>query len=186
MNINKVILFGRVGSIGAVKYFDDGVPVIEVRLATSETWKREGAERSTKTEWHTVQFRAKLAETISAYLEVGQELYVEGKARSRSYDKEGVTLHFHYVDALGFEFGDRPKPQQPDADGRPARSPERSSQAPGAAGAARDQQSRTYRSAPEQGPSRSSSRGYDASRPEPSGHEDDRPVRSGRVPRYAR
>ena len=88
--VNKVILIGHLGQDPDVRYLPSGDPVANVRLATSETWKaRNTGERQERTEWHSVVFFGKLAETVKQYLHKGSKIYVEGKLRTRQYEKDG-------------------------------------------------------------------------------------------------
>lgn len=191
MNINKVILCGRTGKIGALKYFDDGSAVIEISLATEQSWKTETG-RDSKTEWHNVQFKGKQAETISSYLEVGQELFVEGAARTRTFEKAGVTQYFHFVDATEFNFGQKPRAQPAEASlaaPRTASRPGPAANAPVAAAAPARPAARAperytaqrYQPRDEQEPE-----AHEPSQAAPSPRGEARPVRSTRVPRYAR
>ncbi len=78
--VNRVILVGNVGADPEMRYMQDGGAVATVSLATTETWGR-----SKHTEWHTLKFFDKLAETAEKYVRKGQKLYVEGKLRSNKY-----------------------------------------------------------------------------------------------------
>lgn len=92
--VNKVILIGNVGQDPDVRRMPSGDAVANVSLATSETWKDKGTgERQERTEWHRVVFFGKLAEIVEQYVRKGSKLYVEGKLRTRKYDKDGQT---HY------------------------------------------------------------------------------------------
>lgn len=91
MSVNKVILVGRVGQDPEIRYTSSGDPVINLSLATSETWKNKAGEKQEATEWHRVNFFGKPAEIINQYVRKGSQLYVEGKIKSKKYtDKQGV------------------------------------------------------------------------------------------------
>ncbi|MBQ9285882.1 MAG: single-stranded DNA-binding protein [Bacteroidaceae bacterium] len=95
-SINKVILLGYVGKEPDVRYVDQGVCVAQVRLATSErAYKlQNGTEVPERTEWHNLIFWRKQAETVEKYVHKGDQIYVEGKIQSRSYeDKQGITRY---------------------------------------------------------------------------------------------
>ncbi len=104
-SINKVILIGNLGKDPEVKYFENGGTVANFPLATTETYKnKETGERvSLPTDWHNISIRktglAKIAET---YLKKGQLLYVEGKLRTRSYEKNGEKKYITEVVADDF------------------------------------------------------------------------------------
>lgn len=91
MSVNKVILVGRVGQDPEMRYTSSGDPVINLSLATSETWKNKAGEKQEATEWHRVNFFGKPAEIIGQYVRKGTQLYVEGKIKTKKYtDKQGV------------------------------------------------------------------------------------------------
>jgi single-strand DNA-binding protein len=91
MSVNKVILVGRVGQDPEIRYTSSGDPVINLSLATSETWKNKAGEKQESTEWHRVNFFGKPAEIINQYVRKGSQLYIEGKIKSKKYtDKQGV------------------------------------------------------------------------------------------------
>jgi len=90
MSINKVILIGNVGKDPEVRYLEGGVAVARFPLATSETYKNKNGEKITQTEWHNIVLWRNLAEVAEKYVRKGQQLYIEGRLRSRSYnDKDG-------------------------------------------------------------------------------------------------
>lgn len=87
--VNKVILLGNVGKDPEVKQFDNG-SVANFSLATSETYKDKSGERVKRTEWHNLSVGAPgLVDVVSKYVKKGDLLYVEGKIRTREYEKEG-------------------------------------------------------------------------------------------------
>lgn len=92
--INKVILVGNVGRDPEVRYLDSGVAVAKFPLATSETYTNKSGDKVTNTEWHNVVIWRKLAEVVEKYVKKGQQLYLEGKISSRSYeDKDGIKKY---------------------------------------------------------------------------------------------
>lgn len=93
--INKVILVGNLGKDPEVRHLESGTAVANFSLATSETYKdRNSGERKTITEWHNVVLWRGLAEVAEKYLKKGDQIYVEGKIRSRQWeDKEGKTRY---------------------------------------------------------------------------------------------
>ena len=84
--VNKVILVGNVGQEPDVKATQGGSQVVNLSIATSETWndKRSG-QKQERTEWHRVVFFGKLAEIVSSYVNKGSKLYVEGSLRTRKW-----------------------------------------------------------------------------------------------------
>ena len=89
-SINKVILVGRLGKDPEVRYTNDGTPVANFSLATSEYFKDKSGERQENTEWHNIVAWRQLAEISEKFLRKGKLVYVEGKLRTRSWDdKDG-------------------------------------------------------------------------------------------------
>lgn len=93
--VNKVILIGNLGADPEVRYLEGGTPVANLRIATSETYKdRITGERKTITEWHSVVLWRGLAEIAEKYLKKGNQVYIEGKLRTRSWqDNDGNTRY---------------------------------------------------------------------------------------------
>jgi single-strand DNA-binding protein len=91
--VNKVILIGNVGGDPEVRHMPSGDAVANVSLATSESWKDKQGQKQERTEWHRVVFFGKLAEIVEQYVRKGSKLYVEGKLRTRKYERDGQT---HY------------------------------------------------------------------------------------------
>src|SRR5690606_180728 len=92
--VNKVILVGRLGKEPEVRNLDSGVAVANFTMATSETYKdRTTGERKESTEWHNIVLWRGLAEIAQKYLHKGDLVYIEGKLRTRSWEKEGVTRY---------------------------------------------------------------------------------------------
>lgn len=93
MSVNKVILLGHIGQDPEVKYLDGGVIVANFSLATSEKFKNRSGEEVESTEWHRVVAYGKTAQLIEKYIKKGDKLYIEGKLKTRSWEKEG-TKHY--------------------------------------------------------------------------------------------
>jgi single-strand DNA-binding protein len=92
--VNKVILVGNVGKDPEVRYLDNGVAVAKFPLATSETYKNKEGNKVEQTEWHNVVMWRGLAEIVEKYVKKGQQLYIEGKIRTRSVGEEGNKKYF--------------------------------------------------------------------------------------------
>lgn len=96
--VNKVILVGRLGKDPEVRNLDSGVAVANFTLATSESYKdKTTGEKKEVTEWHNIVLWRGLAEIAQRYLHKGDMVYIEGKLRSRSWEKEGVTRYITEV-----------------------------------------------------------------------------------------
>ena len=94
--INKVILIGNLGRDPEVRSTQDGMKIVQLSLATSESWKdRATGERRERTEWHRVViFNERLAEVAEQYLRKGSKIYVEGQLQTRKWqDKEGMDRY---------------------------------------------------------------------------------------------
>ena len=92
--VNKVILVGRLGRDPEVRHLENGATVANFSMATSETYKdRTTGERKEQTEWHNVVLWRGLAEVAEKYVKKGDMIYVEGKLRTRSWEKDGVTRY---------------------------------------------------------------------------------------------
>lgn len=93
--INKVILLGNVGQDPEVRTLETGVKVARLRLATTERmFNRQTNETTEHTEWHTITLWRGLAEVADKYVRKGSQIYVEGRLRSREWEKDGAR---HYA-----------------------------------------------------------------------------------------
>lgn len=92
--INKVILVGNVGADPEVRALDGGAKVARIRLATTERiYNKEKNETKELTEWHSITLWRGLAEVVDKYIRKGAQIYIEGKLRTREYDKNGVKCY---------------------------------------------------------------------------------------------
>jgi len=105
---NLVILVGNLGKTPTMRSTGK-VAVANFSLATSETFKdADGASKKT-TEWHNVSAFGPLAETIGKYLQKGSKAYVEGRLRTRKYERDGITRYTTEIVAAQVKFLD-PRP----------------------------------------------------------------------------
>ena len=87
--VNKVILVGNLGADPEAKSFQNGGEVVNLRVATSETWKDRDGNRQEKTEWHSVAiFNEGLARTAKNYLRKGSKVYLEGQLQTRKWQDQ--------------------------------------------------------------------------------------------------
>lgn len=92
--VNKVILVGRLGKDPEVRSLESGVSVANFTVATSETYRdRTTGEKKEITDWHNVVLWRGLAEVAQKYLHKGDLVYIEGKLKTRSWEKDGVTRY---------------------------------------------------------------------------------------------
>ena len=95
-SLNKVQLIGNLGRDPEVRHTQDGKPIVNLSLATSETWKdRQTGERKERSEWHRVViFNEGLAKVAEQYLKKGSTVYIEGQLQTRKWtDKDGVEKY---------------------------------------------------------------------------------------------
>src|SRR6478752_2406601 len=92
--VNKVILVGRLGKDPEVRNLENGATVANFTMATSESYKdKTTGDKKEITEWHNIVLWRGLAEISQKYLHKGDMVYIEGKLRTRSWEKEGVTRY---------------------------------------------------------------------------------------------
>ena len=91
-SVNKVILVGNMGKDPEVRTTQDGTKIVNLTLATSETWNdRASGERKERTEWHRVViFNDRVADVAERFLKKGAKIYVEGSLQTRKWtDQSG-------------------------------------------------------------------------------------------------
>lgn len=92
--INKVILVGNLGKDPEVRHLEGGASVARFTLATNDSYKDKSGTRIERTEWHNIAAWRGMAEMAEKYLKKGQQVYVEGKLRTRQYqDKDQQTKY---------------------------------------------------------------------------------------------
>lgn len=88
--VNKVVLLGNLGRDPETRYSQDGKPVCNFSVATSETWKdKQTGEKQERTEWHNCVAFARLAEIAGEYLKKGSKVYIEGQLRTSTWEQDG-------------------------------------------------------------------------------------------------
>lgn len=104
-SVNKVILVGNLGRDPESRSFANGGKVVNLNLATSESWKdKNSGERKERTEWHTVAiFNDALCGVAEKYLRKGSKVYVEGQLQTRKWqDQSGNDRYSTEVVLQGF------------------------------------------------------------------------------------
>ena len=104
-SVNKVILIGNLGADPEIRRTQDGRPIANLRIATSESWRdRNTGERKEKTEWHTVViFNEGLCKVAEQYLKKGSTVYIEGQLQTRKWqDQNGQDRYSTEVVLQGF------------------------------------------------------------------------------------
>jgi single-strand DNA-binding protein len=104
-SVNKVILVGNLGRDPESRSFQNGGKVVNLRIATSDTWKdKNTGERKEKTEWHSVAiFNEGLANVAERYLRKGSKVYIEGALQTRKWqDAQGQDKYSTEIVLQGF------------------------------------------------------------------------------------
>jgi single-strand DNA-binding protein len=104
-SVNKVILIGNLGADPEIRRTQDGRPICNLRIATSDSWRdKVTGERREKTEWHTVViFSEPLCKVAEQYLRKGAKVYIEGALQTRKWqDQSGQDRYSTEVVLQGF------------------------------------------------------------------------------------
>lgn len=104
-SVNKVILIGNLGADPEIRKTQDGRPIANLRIATSESWRdRNSGERKSKTEWHQVViFNEGLCKIAEQYLKKGSTVYIEGALQTRKWqDQNGNDRYSTEIVLQGF------------------------------------------------------------------------------------
>lgn len=104
-SVNKVILVGNLGADPEIRRTQDGRPIANLRIATSESWRdKNTGERKEKTEWHrVVVFNEGLCKVIEQYVKKGSKVYIEGALQTRKWtDQSGQERYSTEVVLQGF------------------------------------------------------------------------------------
>ncbi|UAK24362.1 single-stranded DNA-binding protein [Sphingomonas nostoxanthinifaciens] len=104
-SVNKVIIVGNLGRDPESRSFQNGGKVVNLRVATSETWKDRGSgERREKVEWHQVAiFNEGLGDVAARYLRKGSKVYIEGQLQTRKWqDQSGADRYTTEIVVQGY------------------------------------------------------------------------------------
>ena len=108
MNLNKVTLIGNITKDIELKSLPSGIKVASFGLATNRTWKDKEGNKQEQAEFHNIIAFGKQAETISQYCGKGDQLFIEGRLQTRSWDKEDGTKAYRREIVLeNFQFGNK-------------------------------------------------------------------------------
>jgi single-strand DNA-binding protein len=110
MNVNKAIIVGRLVRDPELRTTQNGQTVANLSVATSTQWKDQSGQKQEKTEFHNVVAWGKQGEVIGQYFVKGQEIYVEGRLETRSWDDKetGKKMYRTEIVLEKFEFGAKP------------------------------------------------------------------------------
>lgn len=121
-SLNKVTLIGNVGKDPEIRHTQEGKPIANISMATTENWKnKQTGEKKEKTEWHNIViFNEGLCKVVENYVKKGSKIYIEGQLQTRKWqDKEGRDRYSTEVILQGFNgklilLGSEGKTQKPD------------------------------------------------------------------------
>jgi single-strand DNA-binding protein len=91
--INRVILIGNLGKDPETMTFENGVKKTSFPLATTESYKNKEGAKVEQTEWHNIVLWRGLAEVAEKYLKKGNQIYLEGKIKTRSWEQDGIKKY---------------------------------------------------------------------------------------------
>lgn len=119
-DLNRAMIIGRLGRDPEVMYAQNGTAVANFSIATTDKWKdKNTGEMKEKTEWHRVVAFGRLGEICGEYLKKGAQIFIEGKLRTRSWEKDGVTRYTTEIEANNMQMlgsngnSNGSRPQQP-------------------------------------------------------------------------
>ena len=99
-SVNKVIILGNSGQEPQIKVFDNGDQITTFSLATSDQWTDKNGEKKESTEWFTCVAYRQLAKIAADFVKKGSKVFVEGRIKTRSWEKEGVKQYRTEVEVL--------------------------------------------------------------------------------------
>ncbi|MFA6047230.1 MAG: single-stranded DNA-binding protein [Parcubacteria group bacterium] len=112
MNVNKVLLVGRLTRDPELRTTSTGQTVASISMATNRFWKDKNGQRQDQTEFHNIVLWGRLGEIAGQYLTKGQECYIEGRMQTRKYTaKDGQERRATEVVAENMQLGSRPQGQ---------------------------------------------------------------------------
>ena len=108
MQLNKVTLIGNITKDIELKAIPSGMKVVSFGLATNRTWKDSNGQKQEQAEFHNIIAFGKQAEVIAQYCGKGDQLFIEGRIQTRSWDKEDGTKAYKTEIVLeSFQFGQK-------------------------------------------------------------------------------
>lgn len=106
--LNKVMIIGRVGQDPELRYTQSGMPMLNLNVATDESYNDRDGNRQDRTEWHRVAVFERAAENCATYLRKGSLIFVEGKLQTRKWqDNQGQERQITEIRAQRVQFLDR-------------------------------------------------------------------------------
>lgn len=107
MQLNKVTLIGNITKDIELKKLPNGNSVASFNLATNRTWKDNNGQKQEQAEFHSIIVFGKQAETINQYCKKGDQLYIEGRLQTRSWEKDGEKKYRTEIVLESFQFGNK-------------------------------------------------------------------------------
>ncbi len=105
-SLNKVQIIGRLGKDPELRQTQNKVPVLNMTLATKETYGKEGQEKKETTEWHTIIVWGNTAENCHRFLKKGSLVFIEGRLQTRQWEKDGQKHYSTEIVANNVQFLD--------------------------------------------------------------------------------
>lgn len=107
MSLNQAQIIGRLGRDPELRYTQSGQPVCSLNVATSYKYTNKQNELVEETEWHRISVWGKQAENCNSYLKKGSQVFVQGRLKTTSYDKDGVKHYKTEIVADTVQFLDK-------------------------------------------------------------------------------
>jgi single-strand DNA-binding protein len=92
-SVNKATVLGNVGKDPEYKVISTGSALCKFSVATTEKYKNREDEMVEQTEWHNIEIWGKLADIANQYLRKGNKVYIEGRIKTDTYEKDGITRY---------------------------------------------------------------------------------------------
>ncbi len=128
-SLNKVMLIGNLGKDPEIKTFEGGNSLARFPIATSETYTNRQGEKVTQTEWHTIVLRSGLAGVAEKYLKKGDQVFIEGKIKTRSWeDAQGERKYTTEIQGDNMTMLGGPRQEQGSSQGPASASPSNAAQ----------------------------------------------------------
>lgn len=98
-SVNNVTILGNLGADPETRAIPSGATVCRIRVATTESWKDKNGEWQESTEWHTINLWDSMAERAQNVLKKGSKVYIEGKLKTSTYEKDGEKRYYTEIQA---------------------------------------------------------------------------------------
>ena len=103
-DLNRAMIIGRLGRDPEIRYTPDGKAVVNFSIATSDKWRdKQTGELKERTEWHRIVAFGRLAEICGEYLSKGRQIFIEGRLRTRSWERDGITRYTTEIEATNMQ-----------------------------------------------------------------------------------